>query len=193
MSRVGKQPVPVPAGVTVEMRGGRIVVTGPKGTLERELPRDMTVRIEPGAVVVERPSDARQHRALHGLTRTLIANMVTGVSQGFRKSLELMGVGYRAQLQDRKLVLQIGFSHPVEVRPPQGIELSLETFTPMLDNNYLAARILVQGIDKEKVGQLAADIRAIKKPEPYKGKGVRYTGEVVRRKAGKAAVKAGVG
>jgi large subunit ribosomal protein L6 len=193
MSRVGKQPVPVPPGVTVEMRDRRIVVAGPKGTLERELHPDMKVRIEPGTVIVERPSDARQHRSLHGLTRTLIANMVIGVSEGFRKSLELMGVGYRAQLQDRKLVLQIGFSHPVEVRPPQGIELSLETFTPMLDNNYLAARILVQGIDKEKVGQLAADIRAIKKPEPYKGKGLRYTGEVVRRKAGKAAVKAGIG
>ena len=193
MSRVGKQPVPVPPEVTVEMRDGRIVVTGPRGTLERELHPDMKVRVEPGTVIVERPSDARQHRSLHGLTRTLIANMVTGVSQGFRKSLDLMGVGYRAQLQDRKLVLQIGFSHPVEVRPPQGIELSLETFTPMLDNNYLAARIVVQGIDKEKVGQLAADIRAVRKPEPYKGKGVRYTGEVVRRKAGKAAVKAGAG
>jgi len=193
MSRVGKQPVPLPPEVTVEMGDGRIVVSGPKGTLEREIHPAMRVRIEPGVLFVERPSDQRQHRALHGLTRTLIANMVTGVSQGFRKSLELMGVGYRAQMQDRKLVLQVGFSHPVEVRPPPGVELSLETFTPMGDNNYLAARITVQGIDKEKVGQLAADIRAVRKPEPYKGKGLRYTGEVVRRKAGKAAAKTGIG
>jgi len=193
MSRVGKQPVPIPPGVTVELRDGRIVVSGPKGALERELHPDMRVRVEPEAVMVERPSDGREHRSLHGLTRSLIANMVTGVNEGFRKSLDLMGVGYRAQIQDRKLVLQIGFSHPVEVYPPEGVELSLETFTPMMDNNYLAARITVQGIDKEKVGQLAADIRAIRKPEPYKGKGLRYTGEIVRRKAGKAAVKAGVG
>jgi len=193
MSRVGKQPVPIPPGVTVELRDGRIVVSGPKGALERELHPDMRVRVEPEAVMVERPSDGREHRSLHGLTRSLIANMVAGVNEGFRKSLDLMGVGYRAQMQDRKLVLQIGFSHSVEVYPPEGVELSLETFTPMMDNNYLAARITVQGIDKEKVGQLAADIRAIRKPEPYKGKGLRYTGEIVRRKAGKAAVKAGVG
>lgn len=193
MSRVGKQPVPIPPGVTVELRDGRIVVSGPKGALERELHPDMRVRVEAEAVMVERPSDGREHRSLHGLTRSLIANMVAGVNEGFRKSLDLMGVGYRAQIQDRKLVLQIGFSHPVEVYPPEGVELSLETFTPMMDNNYLAARITVQGIDKEKVGQLAADIRAIRKPEPYKGKGLRYTGEIVRRKAGKAAVKAGVG
>jgi len=193
MSRVGKRPVPLPPGVTVELRDGRVVVSGPKGTLEREIHPDMRVRVEPDAVLVERPSDERQHRSLHGLTRTLIANMVMGVSQGFRKSLDLVGVGYRGQMQERKLVLQVGFSHPVEVHPPAGVELSLETFTPMLDNNYLAARITVQGIDKEKVGQLAADIRAVRKPEPYKGKGVRYTGEVVRRKAGKAAVKTGIG
>ncbi|UCH35415.1 MAG: 50S ribosomal protein L6 [Armatimonadota bacterium] len=193
MSRVGKQPVPVPSGVTVEMHDGRIVVSGPKGTLEREPHPDMTVRIEAGAITVERPSDGREHRSLHGLTRTLIANMVTGVTDGFRKSLDLVGVGYRAQMQDRKLVLQVGFSHSVEVHPPQGVELSLETFTPMADNNYLAARIIVEGIDKQKVGQLAADIRAVRKPEPYKGKGLRYTGEVVRRKAGKAAVKVGIG
>jgi large subunit ribosomal protein L6 len=193
MSRVGKQPVPLPPGVSVELHDRRIVVSGPRGKLEREIHPAMRVRVEPGALLVERPSDQRQHRALHGLTRTLIANMVTGVNQGFRKTLELMGVGYRAQMQDRKLVLQVGFSHPVEVQPPPGVELSLETFTPMLDNNYLAARITVQGIDKEKVGQLAADIRAVRKPEPYKGKGLRYAGEVVRRKAGKAAVKAGIG
>jgi large subunit ribosomal protein L6 len=193
MSRVGRRPVPVPTGVTVEVRDGRIVVSGPKGTLEREIHPDMRVSVESGQIVVERPSDARQHRALHGLTRALIANMVAGVNDGFRKSLDLMGVGYRAQMQDRKLVLQVGFSHPVEVTPPAGIDLTLETFTPMLDNNYLAARITVQGIDKEQVGQLAADIRAVRKPEPYKGKGLRYTGEFVRRKAGKAAVKAGVG
>jgi len=193
MSRVGKRPVSLPPGVTVEVDDRRVTVSGPKGKLEREVHPDMGVRVEPGAVIVLRPSDGRVHRSLHGLTRTLIANMVAGVSEGFSKSLELMGVGYRAQMQDRRLVLQIGFSHPVEVRPPQGVDISLETFTPMLDNNYLAARITVRGIDKEKVGQLAADIRAIRKPEPYKGKGLRYSGEIVRRKAGKAAVKAGIG
>ena len=194
MSRIGKQPLPLPAGVTVEVGDDRhIVVSGPKGRLERVIVPAMRVRIEAGVLSVERPSDQRRHRALHGLTRTLIANMVTGVSEGFSKRLDLVGVGYRAQMQERKLVLQVGFSHPVEVFPPAGVELSLETFTPMLDNKYLAARITVQGIDKEKVGQLAADIRAVRKPEPYKGKGIRYTGEVVRRKAGKAAVKAGAG
>ena len=193
MSRVGRQPVPVPPGVTVEVRDRRIVVSGPKGTLEREIHPEIHVHTDAGQVIVERPSDARQHRALHGLTRALIANMVTGVNAGFSKRLDLMGVGYRAQMQDRKLVLQVGFSHPVEVTPPPGVDLTLETFTPMLDNNYLAARITVQGIDKAQVGQLAADIRAVRKPEPYKGKGLRYTGEFVRRKAGKAAVKTGVG
>jgi large subunit ribosomal protein L6 len=193
MSRIGRKPVPVPPGVTVEVRDGRIVVAGPRGTLEWQSPRDMSVAVQGEQVIVTRPGDGRRHRSLHGLTRTLIANMVTGVSVGFRKSLDLMGVGYRAQLQDRKLVLQVGFSHLVEVYPPPGIDISLETFTPLLENNYLAARITLDGASKEQIGQLAADIRAVRKPEPYKGKGLRYTGEVVRRKAGKRAVKAAIG
>jgi large subunit ribosomal protein L6 len=193
MSRVGKKPVPLPSGVTVEIADGRVVVSGPRGTLERQLHPDMLVKVEGQELIVERPSEAKEHKSLHGLTRSLVANMVTGVSEGFRKRLDLMGVGFRAQMQDRKLVLQVGFSHLVEVHPPEGIQMSLETFTPLLENNYLAARITVEGNDKEQVGQLAADIRAVKKPEPYKGKGLRYTGEVVRRKAGKSAVKTGVG
>lgn len=193
MSRVGRMPVPVPPGVRVEAEDGRITVTGPRGTLQRQLPPQMKVKIEGEQLTVARPSDSKAHKSLHGLTRTLIANMVTGVTVGFRKSVDLMGVGYRAQLQDRKLVLQVGFSHPVEVYPPPGVEVSLETFTPLQENNYLAARITFEGNDKEQVGQVAADVRAIRKAEPYKGKGLRYTGEVVRRKAGKAAVKAGIG
>ncbi len=192
MSRVGRKPVAVPPGVTVEVRDGRVVASGPRGTLERPLPRDISATVEGDQVIVTRPGDGRQHRSLHGLTRSLIANMVAGVSAGFRKSLDLMGVGYRAQMQDRKLVLQVGFSHSVEVRPPPGVNISLETFTPTHDNP-LAARITVEGNSKEQVGQLAADIRAVRKPEPYKGKGLRYTGEVVRRKAGKRAVKAAIG
>jgi len=187
MSRVGRMPIPIPSGVEVAIESGSVTVKGPKGTLSRSVPADITLRQEDGRLLVERPSDARQHRAYHGLTRALVANMVQGVTEGFSKVLEVYGVGYRAQKQGDKITLQIGFSHPVEVDPPQGLSLDLQTFTPTGENNYLASRITVSGIDREQVGLLAAKIRAIKKPEPYKGKGIRYAGEVVRRKAGKAA------
>ncbi len=175
MSRVGKQPIPLPVGVQVTLEGNHVRVQGPKGQLERTLPREIEVAREDGQLVVRRSSDAPRHRALHGLTRTLVANMVQGVTAGFTKTLEIQGVGYRAQKQGENLVLALGFSHPVEVRPPAGISFAVE-----------GPRLLVQGIDKELVGQTAADIRAIRRPEPYKGKGVRYLNEQVRRKAGKA-------
>ena len=187
MSRIGRMPIPIPAGVEVTVADGAITVKGPKGTLSRVLPADITVRQADSQLLAERPDDARQHRAAHGLTRALVANMVQGVSAGFSKVLEVYGVGYRSQKQGDRLTMQIGFSHPVEVIPPTGISLDLQTFTPSGENNYLASRITVSGIDKEQVGQLAAKIRAVKKPEPYKGKGIRYLNEVVRRKAGKAA------
>ncbi len=175
MSRVGKQPITVPGSVKVEIDGARVSVNGPKGQLSREVDADLRLHLEDGRLVVTRPSDERRHRAVHGLFRTLIANMVTGVDQGFRKTLELVGVGYRAQKQGQKLVLALGFSHPVEVDPPPGISFEVE-----------GPRIHVDGIDKELVGQVAADIRKLRPPEPYLGKGVRYLGERVRRKAGKA-------
>jgi large subunit ribosomal protein L6 len=178
MSRIGRNPIPVPAGVTIELNEGHVKVTGPKGTLERDLPRDITVRQDEGQLLVERPTDQRQHRALHGLTRSLVNNMVVGVTDGFTRDLEIVGVGYRAAATTpNKLDLALGFSHPVSVDAPEGI--TFETPTPI--------KITVRGIDKEAVGQVAANIRSIRKPEPYKGKGVRYAGEVVRRKAGKAA------
>jgi len=178
MSRIGRSPIPVPAGVTVEVNDRHVKVTGPKGTLEREMPRDITLRQDDGVLLVERPDDQRQHRALHGLTRSLVNNMVVGVTDGFQRDLEIVGVGYRAAATTAtKLDLALGFSHPVSVDAPQGI--TFETPAP--------TRITVRGIDKEIVGQVAANIRSIRKPEPYKGKGVRYAGEVVRRKAGKAA------
>jgi len=168
----------VPAGVTIEVNDNRVKVTGPKGMLERDMPRDITFRQDDGVLVVERPDDQRQHRALHGLTRSLVNNMVVGVTEGFQRDLEIVGVGYRAAATTTtKLDLALGFSHPVSVDAPQGI--TFETPAP--------TRITVRGIDKEVVGQVAANIRSIRKPEPYKGKGVRYAGEVVRRKAGKAA------
>ncbi len=168
----------MPAGVTVEVNDRHVKVTGPKGTLEREMPRDITVRQDDDVLLVERPDDQRQHRALHGLTRSLVNNMVVGVTDGFQRDLEIVGVGYRAAATTAtKLDLALGFSHPVSVDAPQGI--TFETPAP--------TRITVRGIDKEIVGQVAANIRSIRKPEPYKGKGVRYAGEVVRRKAGKAA------
>ena len=178
MSRIGKSPIPVPSGVDVTVDAGRVTVKGPKGTLERELPADITVRSEDGTLLVERPDDQRHHRALHGLTRSLVNNMVVGVTDGFHKELEIVGVGYRAIAQGpSKLELALGFSHPVFIEAPAGITFEVPVPT----------RVVVRGIDKEAVGQTAADIRKIRKPEPYKGKGVRYAGEVVRRKAGKAA------
>jgi large subunit ribosomal protein L6 len=178
MSRVGRSPITVPAGVTVTIDPGHVKVTGPGGELSRDLPTGITVRQEDSTVLVERPDDQRHHRALHGLTRSLVANMVTGVTTGYTKELEIVGVGYRAVAQGaERLELALGFSHPVVVNAPSGVSFEVPVPT----------RIIVKGIDKEKVGQVAADIRKIRKPEPYKGKGVRYAGERVLRKAGKAA------
>ena len=178
MSRIGRTPVPVPTGVEITIQGRELTVKGPKGTLERRLPGDISVRQEGAEVVVERPDDERENRALHGLVRSLVNNMVLGVSQEFSKELEIIGVGYRATAQgDRALELAVGYSHTVKVEAPEGITFEVPSNT----------RIDVVGIDKEVVGQVAADIRAIRKPEPYKGKGIRYEGEQVRRKAGKAA------
>ena len=178
MSRVGKNPIAVPGGVDVTISARDVSVKGPKGTLSRTLPGEITVRQEDATLFVERPNDERRNRALHGLTRSLVANMVAGVTEGFVKELEIVGVGYRAAAQGpERMELALGFSHPVFVDAPDGI--TFETPQP--------TRILVKGIDKELVGQVAANIRKIRKPEPYKGKGVRYAGEVVQRKAGKAA------
>ncbi|MGO9198743.1 MAG: 50S ribosomal protein L6 [Acidimicrobiales bacterium] len=178
MSRVGKSPIAVPSGVEVLVSPGHVTVKGPQGTLERDLPGDITLRQEDSTVLVERPDDERHNRALHGLTRSLVANMVTGVTSGYSKDLEIVGVGYRATAKGPdQIELALGFSHPVVVNAPEGISFEVPVPT----------RITVKGIDKEKVGQVAADIRKIRKPEPYKGKGVRYAGEVVQRKAGKAA------
>ena len=165
----------MPAAVKVEIEGSHVSVTGPKGSLSRDVNEEIRLHVEDGRVLVTRPSDEPRHRSMHGLTRTLVANMVTGVDAGFRKTLELVGVGYRAQLQGERLVLALGFSHPVEIDPPGGISFTVE-----------GPRIHVEGIDKESVGQVAADIRKLRPPEPYLGKGVRYQGEVVRRKAGKS-------
>ena len=180
MSRIGRSPIPVPAGVTVEVNDRHVKVTGPKGMLERDLPRDITVRQDDAVLLVERPTDERQHRALHGLTRSLVNNMVVGVSDGFAKDLEIVGVGYRATSQGpNKIELALGFSHPVHVDAPDGITFEVPSPT----------RITVRGSNKELVGQVAANIRKIRKPEPYKGKGVRYAGERILRKAGKAGKK----
>jgi large subunit ribosomal protein L6 len=177
MSRVGRSPITVPQGVEVDISGGRVAVRGPKGALEHSVPHPITVRRDDAALVVERPDDERANRALHGLTRSLVQNMVTGVTAGFQKDLEIQGVGYRAQARGpRQLELALGFSHPVIVDAPDGIDFEVPSPT----------RITVRGIDKEKVGQVAADIRKLRKPEPYKGKGIRYANEVVHRKAGKA-------
>jgi large subunit ribosomal protein L6 len=176
MSRIGKAPIPVPSGVDVTIAGSHITVKGPKGTLERDIPGAITVRQEGDELLVERPDDQRENRALHGLVRSLVNNMVVGVHEEFVKELEIIGVGYRAAAQGTtKLDLALGFSHPVSVDAPEGI--SFETPAPN--------RIIVKGIDKEAVGQVAANIRKIRKPEPYKGKGVRYLGEFVAKKAGK--------
>jgi large subunit ribosomal protein L6 len=178
MSRIGKTPIEVPSGVEVTLNDRSVSVKGPQGTLQRDLPGEITVRRTDSVLLVERPDDERSSRALHGLTRSLIANMVTGVTAGFTKDLEIVGVGYRATLKDpQQLELALGYSHAVVVKAPDGI--TFEVPSPI--------RITVKGIDKETVGQVAADIRKLRKPEPYKGKGVRYAGEVVQRKAGKAA------
>jgi large subunit ribosomal protein L6 len=175
MSRIGKNPIPVPGGVDVTIADRTVTVKGPKGQLQRSIPGVITIRQEDDKLVVERPDDERANRAQHGLTRTLVANMVTGVTEGFTKELEIVGVGYRAQAQGAGLELALGFSHPVRIAAPDGIEFEVPVPT----------RIIVRGIDKEQVGQVAADIRKIRKPEPYKGKGVRYAGEYIQRKAGK--------
>jgi large subunit ribosomal protein L6 len=176
MSRIGKMPVTVPSGVTVDLKGTNITVKGPKGELSRSLHPEMLVKLEGAVLTVERPSDAKKHRAYHGLTRSLVANMVEGVYKGFEKTLEIVGVGYRAEKAGDKLNLRMGFSHPVEVTPLPGITLAVE------GNN----RIKVTGIDKEVVGEMAAEIRAIRPPDSYKGKGIRYAGEKVHLKPGKA-------
>ncbi|MCI6020284.1 50S ribosomal protein L6 [[Bacteroides] pectinophilus] len=179
MSRIGRMPIAVPAGVTVEIaENNKVTVKGPKGTLERVLPSEMDIKLENGEVVVTRPNDLKKMKSLHGLTRTLIANMVTGVTEGYAKTLEINGVGYRAQKQGKKLVLSLGYSHPVEMEDPEGLESVVE------DN-----KITVKGIDKEKVGQYAAEIRGKRAPEPYKGKGIKYADEVIRRKVGKTGKK----
>jgi large subunit ribosomal protein L6 len=178
MSRIGKQPIAVPSGVDVTIADRHVTVKGPKGTLEHDVPETITVARDGDDLLVTRPDDERENRSLHGLTRSLVANMVTGVSAGFTRELEIVGVGYRAVAQGpTKLELQLGFSHPVTVDAPEGITFEVPAPT----------RITVQGADKQLVGQVAADIRKIRKPEPYKGKGIRYAGEVVQRKAGKAA------
>src|SRR5512141_665352 len=176
MSRIGRLPIQVPTGVDVTLVGRTITVTGPKGTLTRDLPPRMELEREGDVITVSRPTENKMDKSLHGLTRTLVNNMVVGVTAGYRKGLEIVGVGYRAQKAGEKLVLALGYSHPIEIDPPAGISFELET--PL--------KLAVVGIDKELVGQIAAKVRATRKPEPYKGKGVRYAGEKVRRKAGKA-------
>jgi large subunit ribosomal protein L6 len=177
VSRIGRMPVDVPQGVDVEIKGSFIRVKGSKGQLEHTFPADMDISLEDGQITVKRPSDERTHRALHGMTRALINNMVVGVSQGFEKTLEVNGVGYRAELNGNNLVLNVGYSHPVEVEPPEGITFEVDTRT---------RQIKVLGYDKVEVGQVAANIRGIRPPEPYKGKGIKYLDERIRRKAGKA-------
>ena len=179
MSRIGRMPIAIPAGVTVSIaENNKVTVKGPKGTLERVLPAEMQIKQEGAEVVVSRPNDLKKMRSLHGLTRTLITNMVTGVTAGYEKTLEVNGVGYRAAKQGKKLVLSLGYSHPVEMTDPEGLESTI-------DGN----KIIVKGIDKEKVGQYAAEIRTKRLPEPYKGKGIKYADEVIRRKVGKTGKK----
>ena len=179
MSRIGRLPVVIPAGVTVEIKEGNVVtVKGAKGTLERALAPEMGIKLEEGTVVVTRPNDLKRMKSLHGLTRSLIQNMVTGVSEGYTKTLEVNGVGYKAAKAGKKLTLNLGYSHPVEMEDPEGVEAKV-------DGN----KIIVSGIDKEKVGQYAAEIRDKRRPEPYKGKGIKYSDEVIRRKVGKTGKK----
>ena len=180
MSRIGRMPIAIPAGVTVDVaENNKVTVKGPKGTLERVLPEEMTIKVEGSEVVVTRPNDLKKMKSIHGLTRTLIANMVKGVTDGYEKVLEINGVGYRAQKQGKKLVLSLGYSHPVEMEDPEGLETVVEGTN----------KITVKGIDKEKVGQFAAEIRDKRRPEPYKGKGIKYADEVIRRKVGKTGKK----
>jgi len=177
MSRIGKQPITVPQGVDVAVADSRVTVKGPRGQLEQSFHRDMRITLDDRTLKVERPDDEREHRSLHGLTRTLIANMVEGVTNGYEKRLEIVGVGYRAALKGTSLELSVGYSHPVTFPPPAGIEFEVPA----------PNRVVVRGIDKQLVGEVAAEIRQVRKPEPYKGKGIRYEGEYVRKKAGKAA------
>ena len=180
MSRIGRLPVAIPAGVEVTVADGNVVtVKGPKGTLERALPTELEIKVEDGHVVVTRPNDLKRIKSLHGLTRSLIHNMVVGVSEGYKKELEVNGVGYKAAKQGKKLVLSLGYSHPVEMEDPEGLE-------SVLDGQN---KITIKGIDKQKVGQYAAEIRELRKPEPYKGKGIKYADEVIRRKVGKTGKK----
>ncbi|WP_010279624.1 50S ribosomal protein L6 [Paenibacillus senegalensis] len=179
MSRVGRKPIAVPSGVTVTLDNSVITVKGPKGTLTRELHKDMKITIEDSNISVERPSDNKLHRSLHGTTRTVVANMINGVTDGYVKSLELVGVGYRANKSGNKLVLNVGYSHPVEIQPEDGIEFEVPSNT----------KVIVKGIDKERVGAVAAEVRSVRLPEPYKGKGIKYEGERILRKEGKAGKK----
>ncbi len=176
MSRIGKLPIDVPSGVNVNIADSEVHVKGPKGELRQRYLEHVTVKLEDGKVVVERKGDAKEHRSAHGLTRTLVNNMIEGVSKGFRKSLEIQGVGYRAAKSGEKLNLTLGYSHPVSFEPPKGITLSVEGTN----------KIHIEGIDKQQVGQVAAEIRELRAPEPYKGKGIRYAGEIIRKKLGKA-------
>lgn len=175
MSRIGKKPLPIPAGVNVEVKGSTVEVKGPKGTLTQEFDKDMKIVLEDGVLTVSRPSDSKNHRALHGLTRALIENMVIGVTEGYKKELDIVGTGYRAAKNGKKLALTLGFSHPLEIEDPEGIEVEVPAPT----------KIIVTGTDKQKVGAYAAHIRSYRSPEPYKGKGIKYTDEVIRRKVGK--------
>jgi large subunit ribosomal protein L6 len=177
MSRIGKKPIELPAGVTVTINGNTVTVKGQKGELTRNFHPDITINVEENIVNVVRPTDNKEHRALHGTTRSILGNMVEGVSKGFERGLELIGVGYRATKNGNKLVLNVGYSHPVEIVPEEGIEVDVPSNT----------KVIVKGIDKERVGALAANIRDVRPPEPYKGKGIRYEGEAVRRKEGKTA------
>ena len=177
MSRIGRAPIPIPDGVSVDIAGQKVTVTGPKGELRHTVVEPIRVNQEDGTLVVTRPTDRGPHRALHGLSRTLVANMVEGVSNGFERQLEIVGVGYRAQLRGTALELAVGYSHPVTIQPPEGISFAVPAPT----------QVVVSGIDKQAVGEITAQIRGVRPPEPYKGKGIRYTGEAVRRKVGKRA------
>lgn len=179
MSRVGRMPIDIPAGVSVSLNGPVITVKGPKGELTRTLHQDIKVLVADNVITVERPSDEKNHRALHGLTRALVANMVIGVTEGFKKELEIVGVGYRAQMKGNKLALTLGFSHPLELEAPEGIKIECPS----------ATSIVISGANKEHVGEFAAKVRGYRLPEPYKGKGIKYVGEHIRRKAGKAGTK----